>query len=62
VRSKLSAAADQTVDITDLPLRQDVLTKNASISAQRDFGLGNSPLTSDSSNIPIVVRLALQFL
>jgi hypothetical protein len=36
----------QTVDIDGLPLRQDVLEKNALMPAQRDFGLGNSPLTA----------------
>jgi len=40
--SKLALRA-QAVDSADLPLRQDLLTKNASISAKTDFGLGNSP-------------------
>jgi hypothetical protein len=39
------ALRDQTVDIADIPLRQDVLAKNALMPAQRDFGLGNSPLS-----------------
>ena len=46
--SKRSAAADQTVDITDLGLHQDLLTKNAPISTEKDFGLGNSPSSLDT--------------
>jgi SNF2 family DNA or RNA helicase len=46
--SKLALRA-QKVDITDLPLRQDFLTKNASITAQTDFSLGNSPSRSGSN-------------
>jgi hypothetical protein len=40
--SKLALRA-QTVDIAYLPLRQDFLAKNVLMTAQRDFGLGNSP-------------------
>jgi hypothetical protein len=39
--SKLAFAA-QTVDIASLALRQDLLAKNVLMTAQRDFGLGNS--------------------
>jgi hypothetical protein len=44
--SKLPLLA-QTVDITDLPLRHDLLAKNVLMTAQRNFGLGNSLFTSD---------------
>ena len=37
----------QTVDIACLPLRQDLLTKNVLMTAQRDFRLGNSPFGID---------------
>ncbi len=39
--SKLALRA-QTVDIAYLPLRQDLLAKNVLMTAQRDYGLGNS--------------------
>jgi len=39
--SKLAFRA-QTVDIAYLPLRQDFLAKNVLMTAQRDYGLGNS--------------------
>jgi hypothetical protein len=39
--SKLALWA-QTVDIANLPPRQDLLAKNVLMTAQRDFGLGNS--------------------
>jgi hypothetical protein len=39
--SKLAFRA-QAVDIACLPLRQDFLAKNVLMTAQRDFGLGNS--------------------
>jgi hypothetical protein len=39
--SKLAFRA-QTVDIANLPLPQDLLAKNVLMTAQRDFGLGNS--------------------
>ena len=42
--SKLALRA-QTIDIAYLPLHQDLLTKNVSMTAQRNFGLGNSPIT-----------------
>ncbi len=42
--SKLALRA-QTVDITDLPLRHDLLPKNVLMTAQRNFGLDNSPST-----------------
>jgi len=44
--SKLAFRA-QTVDIAYLPLRQDLLAKNLLMTVQRDFGLGNSLMTSD---------------
>jgi len=31
----------------DLPLRQDLLAKNVLMTAQRNFCLGNNPLTID---------------
>jgi len=37
----------QTVEIADLPLRQDLLAKNVLMTAQRNFCLGNNPLTID---------------
>jgi hypothetical protein len=37
----------QTVQIADLPLRQDLLAKNVLMTAQRNFCLGNSLLTND---------------
>jgi hypothetical protein len=46
--SKLALRA-QTVDIANLPPRQDLLAKNVLMTAQRTFGLGNSLLTTDSS-------------
>jgi len=46
--SKLAFRA-QTVDIAYLPLRQDFLAKNVLMTAQRDFGLGNSLMQSDPS-------------
>jgi len=42
--SKLPLRA-QTVDIAYLPLRQDLLEKNVLMTAQRDYGLGNSLFT-----------------
>jgi hypothetical protein len=39
--SKLALRA-QTVDIASLPLRQDSLAKNVLMTAQRNFGLGDS--------------------
>jgi hypothetical protein len=33
----------QTVGIAFLSLRQDLLAKNVSMSAQKDFPLGNNP-------------------
>ena len=39
--SKLAFRA-QTVDIAYLPLRQDLLAKSVLMTAQRDYGLGNS--------------------
>jgi hypothetical protein len=44
--SKLALRA-QTVDIANLPPRQDLLAKNVLMTAQRDFGLGNSLLKLD---------------
>jgi len=41
--SKIAFRA-QTVDIACFPLRQDFLAKNVSMTAQRDYGLGNSPI------------------
>jgi len=46
--SKLAFTA-QTVDIAYLPLRQDFFAKNVLMTAQRDFRLDNSPLSSVSS-------------
>jgi len=46
--SKLAFRA-QTVDIAYLPLRQDLLAKNVLMTAQRDFRLGNSPTTINST-------------
>jgi hypothetical protein len=40
--SKLAFRA-QTVDIAYLPLRQGLLARNALMTAQRDFRLGNNP-------------------
>jgi len=48
--SKLALRA-QTVDIADLPLRQDLLAKNVLMTAQRNFCLGNSPLKHDHCEI-----------
>jgi hypothetical protein len=48
--SKLAFRA-QTVDIAYLPLRQDLLSKNALMTAQRDFCLGNMPLPLGTSLI-----------
>jgi flavin-binding protein dodecin len=45
--SKLPLRA-QTVDITDLPLRHDLLARNVLMTAQRNFCLGNSPSITDS--------------
>ena len=45
--SKLALWA-QTVAIAYLPLRQDFLAKNVLMTAQRDFGLGNSLYTLDN--------------
>ncbi|MFX0204094.1 MAG: hypothetical protein ACFFCW_48975, partial [Candidatus Hodarchaeota archaeon] len=44
--SKLPLRA-QTVDIAYLPLRQGFFGKNALMTAQRDYGLGNSLFTLD---------------
>jgi hypothetical protein len=44
--SKLTFTA-QTVDIAYLPVRQDLLAKNILMTAQRDYGLGNSPYWTD---------------
>ena len=44
--SKLAVRA-QTVDIANLPLRQDLLAKNVLMTAQRNFCLGNGPLIID---------------
>ncbi len=49
--SKLAFRA-QTVDIAYLPLRQDLFAKNVSMTAQRDYGLGNRLLTT---NVPLLV-------
>jgi len=46
--SKLALRA-QTVDIADLPLRQDLLAKNVLMTAQRNFCLGSSPLSLEPS-------------
>jgi hypothetical protein len=46
--SKLAFRA-QTVDTAYLPLRQDLLAKNVLMTAQRDYGLGNSPLNTDGA-------------
>jgi hypothetical protein len=43
-RLKLALRA-QTVQIADLPLRQDLLAKNVLMTAQRNFCLGNRPST-----------------
>ena len=40
--SKLALRA-QTVEVADLPLRQDLLAKNVLMTAQRNFCLGNNP-------------------
>ncbi|MCD6138458.1 MAG: hypothetical protein J7J91_07815, partial [Deltaproteobacteria bacterium] len=45
----------QTVDIADLPLRQDLLAKNVLMTAQRNFCLGNNPLMG----APTVFSLSL---
>jgi len=37
----------QTVEIANLPLRQDLLAKNVLMTAQRNFCLGNSLFTYD---------------
>jgi hypothetical protein len=37
----------QTVEIANLPLRQDLLAKNVLMTPQRDFCLGNSPSMID---------------
>ncbi|RLB91898.1 MAG: hypothetical protein DRH10_00765 [Deltaproteobacteria bacterium] len=44
--SKLALRA-QTVDIADFALRQDLLAKNVLMTAQRNFCLGNGPITGD---------------
>jgi len=49
--SKLALRA-QTVDIADLPLRQDLLAKNVLMTAQRNCCLGNNLLTLDKQQIP----------
>jgi len=41
---KLSAAADQTVAIAELTLRQDVLTKIGSMNRSKAFRFGQQPL------------------
>jgi len=46
--SKLAFTA-KTVDIAYLPLRQDLFAKNVLMTAQRDFRLGNSPTTINST-------------
>ena len=51
--SKLALRA-QTVDIADLPLRQDLLAKNVLMTAQRNFCLGNGPLTAEQKVILIL--------
>jgi hypothetical protein len=43
--SKLALRA-QTVEIANLPLRQDLFAKNVLMTAQRNFCLGNTPLRS----------------
>jgi len=42
--ARLSAAADQTVAIADLTLRQDVLTKMGSMNRSKTFRFGQQPL------------------
>jgi hypothetical protein len=37
----------QTIEIADVPPRQDLLAKNVLMTAQRDFCLGNSLFTFD---------------
>jgi hypothetical protein len=49
----------QPVDIAGLPLRQDVLAKDALMPAQRDFGSGISPLTPEHRHL-IVTFVSLQ--
>jgi hypothetical protein len=39
----------QTVGIAFLSLRQDLWIKNVSMSAQRDFCMGNNPSTIDQN-------------
>jgi hypothetical protein len=50
---KLALGA-QTVGIAFLSLRQDLWTKNVSMSAQKDFLLGNSSLSFAPHNSQIV--------
>jgi len=45
--SKLAFRA-QTVDITYLPLRQDLFAKDVLMTVQRDFRFGNSLYTIDT--------------
>jgi hypothetical protein len=53
--SKLAFRA-QTVDIACLPLRQDLFAKNVLMTAQRDFGLGNSLMSFDhGSRVALMV-------
>jgi hypothetical protein len=40
----------QTVGIAFLSLRQDLKAKKVSISAQKDFRLGNNPSMDDTEN------------
>jgi len=42
--SKLSAGADQRVDINDLPLRQDVLAKKRLNARSKEFWFGQQPV------------------
>jgi hypothetical protein len=48
----------QTVDIACLPLRQDLLSKNVLMTAQRDFRLGNSPSIFDISKTLVLKQLS----
>jgi len=54
--SKLGFGA-QTVDIAYLSLRQDLLAKNVLMTAQRDFGLGNSLKTFDCYQTAMLIYL-----
>jgi hypothetical protein len=48
------AFGPQTVYIAYLPLRQDFLEKNVLMTAQRDYGLGNSLLRCDPNSSPFL--------